>query len=632
MTQLGSLFTPELLRQRLPSPGGWRPFPPMADRAPWETAHPGTRQAMLSVADRFLAQPWPVLTATGFLRYRVDGNRAGFEAVYFARRNRVMAALLDACLRGPVSDRIAEITDGAWLLCEETGWCPPAHSPDPLPERDRPYVDLFAAETAALLGWIDLLTGDLLNEQVRRRLRAEVRQRVLAPFRARDDWRWFGATGANLNNWTTWICSNLLIASLLLDAEHEEIVTTARRTVEALDRYLASVPADGGCDEGIHYWWKAGGCLFECLQTLDSACGTVTDPDTGAGAFDMPQIKAMAAYPMMMHIDGDRHVNFADSRPRQAGLPHVLYQFARRCGNEQVARHARALRGEAAALLPMEMAPEGTIGRMLGALFDTDWAAEPPQPFPMPAQAWFPDTEVLVARERPGTADGLFLAAKGGHNDEQHNHNDVGGFTVALDGHPVLIDIGVGGYTRQTFSADRYQIWSMQSSWHNAPEVNGVAQRAGREFAATDVKGTLSDEAAELTMDLAPAYPPEAGLASWRRSLRLDRTRGMVIVDDAWEFTGDQGQAVLHLIAATEPRVTAGGQLTVPGAGRDLLISYPGDALTVTVEKRLIEEPQLQRTWGEAVWRVALAADGRQGASHLELSPVHDGSTVQRGQ
>ncbi|MFF5249487.1 hypothetical protein ACFY3V_34860 [Streptosporangium sp. NPDC000095] len=54
---------------------------------------------------------------------------------------------------------------------------------------------------------------------------------------------------------------------------------------------------------------------------------------------------------------------------------------------------------------------------------------------------------MMVARERRGSPDGLFLAAKGGYNVESHNHNDVGPFIVALDARPVLVDVGVGEYT-----------------------------------------------------------------------------------------------------------------------------------------------------------------------------------------
>lgn len=99
------------------------------------------------------------------------------------------------------------------------------------------------------------------------------------------------------------------------------------------------MPEDGGCDEGINYWWRAGGSLFECLETLASACGD------DYGVFEIQKIRAIARYPVITHIADGWHVNFADGSPKPAATPHLLY----RIGDQEVVRHARALRGDHAA-------------------------------------------------------------------------------------------------------------------------------------------------------------------------------------------------------------------------------------------------------------------------------------------
>ena len=164
------------------------------------------------------------------------------------------------------------------------------------------------------LAWIDHLLADQLDARypgLRARMRHEARTRVLGPFVKRRDWHWLGLTDpAHLNNWTPWIHANLLIASFLLDDQPHR---TATRAVAALDRYLDAVPADGGCDEGASYWWRAGASLFECLQTLAEACGD------DFGAFALPKVRAIARYPMAVHVAGDVHVNFADGPVRPPG-------------------------------------------------------------------------------------------------------------------------------------------------------------------------------------------------------------------------------------------------------------------------------------------------------------------------
>jgi hypothetical protein len=523
---------------------------------------------------------------------------------YFARRDKLSAAVITALLTG---DAGADITDGVWLLCEETTWCLPAHQPGGLPDPDNPQVDLFAAETAALLAWTVLLTGEHAD-----RVRRAVKLRVLDPYRARDDWRWLGLNGhEHLNNWTPWIHSNLLIASLLFDDEPQ---VTANRAVAALDRYLDVVPDDGGCDEGASYWWRAGASLAECLETLAEACGT------DFGAFQLPKVRAIARYPMTAHIADNVHVNFADGGIRPPGIvPHLLYRFAVRTGDSQLRQHARATRRHAASLVT---GPNSSLGRVLGAITDDEWAAAPPEPFPAPLQSWLPATGVLTARERAGDPAGLFLAAKAGHNDESHNHNDVGSFIVAYKGRPLLIDPGAGVYTRQTFGPDRYQIWTMQSSWHNTPAPAGHPQAAGRAHRATDVSAALSAAAAELALDLAAAYPATAGVRSWRRTLRLDRTAALISVHDSWELNQESERSVCYLITQEQPQV-AGATITLPsGLVIDIDATVDGtSAGGISVERRDLDDPQLRAVWGEHLYRITLALPGQRGSLSTLIRP-----------
>jgi hypothetical protein len=595
--RLAGCFTAGRLAEHLRP---WRPYPPVADRRYWGRVPQETREHLLAQAAPFSQKPWPLLTATAYARYHADGDRQAYERPYIGRRDKLIAAVITAVLTGDTSS--ADITDGVWLLCEESSWCLPAHQPGAgFPDPDDPHVDLFAAETAALLAWTAVLTGE--HED---RVRREIRTRVLDPYRARDDWRWLGLDGReNLNNWTPWIHANLLIASLLLDDQPHG---TATRAVGALDRYLDGVPGDGGCDEGASYWWRAGASLFECLETLAEACGS------DFGAFQLPKVRAIARYPVTAHIADDVHVNFADGPIRPPGAdPHLLYRFGARTGDSQVQQHARAMRREHAASLGI--GPNGSLGRVLAAITDDEWAAAPPARFPAPLQSWLPTTGVLTAREREGDTAGLFLAAKAGHNDESHNHNDVGSFIVAYNGRPLLIDPGAGASTRQTFGPDRYQIWTMQSSWHNTPAPAGHPQAAGREHRATDVSAALTTTAAELALDLAAAYPAAAGVRSWRRTLRLDRGAPLIRVHDSWELSQVSPRTACYLITPEEPRV-AGATITLPsGLVIDIEATVDGTgAGRISVERRDLDDPQLRAVWGEHLYRIALSLPGQRGS------------------
>jgi hypothetical protein len=363
---IAACFSRERLAARLPPPGSWRPYPVLQDRAAWDAVRAAARERLLGQAARLLESPWSVLTASEYGRYGRDGDRQSYESPYFARRTRLAAALISAALSGPAEQRLDEIIDGIWLLCEETSWCLPAHdlfaakAGQALPYPSRPCVDLFAAETAALLAYSDLLAGDLIEArapEARSRLHDEVQARVLDPYRDSDTWWWLGLDRKDLNNWTPWIHANLLTVSLLLDARPRDIMSTVQRAIGALDRYLAAVPDDGGCDEGINYWWRAGGSLFECLQILSSACRD------DYGVFEVSKIRAIARYPVVAHIAGEWYVNFADGSPRpRSAEPHVLYGFGRRIGDQEVTRHARSQCRPRPGLPSPESSPPG-LGR-----------------------------------------------------------------------------------------------------------------------------------------------------------------------------------------------------------------------------------------------------------------------------
>jgi len=148
-----------------------------------------------------------------FLDYVRDGNRRRYEKLLFSRRGKLVLLVLGELLEGHgrFTDAIA---DGLWLICEESYWGVPAHVGAQkrgagLPDVTEPTVDLFAAETGALLAWTNYLRGDRLDAVhplVHERLRLEVDRRILTPNLDRDDFWWMGFTPREVNN--PWINSN----------------------------------------------------------------------------------------------------------------------------------------------------------------------------------------------------------------------------------------------------------------------------------------------------------------------------------------------------------------------------------------------------------------------------------------
>ncbi|WP_158848700.1 heparinase II/III domain-containing protein [Saccharothrix deserti] len=574
-------------------------LPPLGDPERW----PPTAAARLaSVLDQARAErgtPWPQATASRYARYFRDGNRTGYETPVFEHDDRLTRAALAALVLDN-DDWLDEVADGVVLLCERSTWCWSAHEEHHrtrgtvVPDPDVPYLDLGAAGVAAQLAWLDHVLGDRLDVRwpgLRARVRREVRIRVLDPFTTRHDWHWLGLDG-DVHNWCPWICGNVMVAALRLVGDVTDRARIVAGTVRAIDRYLAALPPDGSIDEGYEYWWNGACRALEALDVLEHATGGALS------AVEVPVVRETVRFPHRMHLGGPWYVNFADARAKPpAGQPwHVPQLWARRIGDRDAERHAAAQRATTI--------PDHELGRALRDLATPlpDQAAEP-----LVGSVWLPGTQVGVARVAAGSNAGPTLVVKGGHNGENHNHNDVGSVIVAVDGVPVVVDAGRPTYTAQTFGPDRYDIWTMQSSWHSVPEVRGTPQVAGRDHRARDVTVEDTPDRYRVRMDLAPAYPVPA-LRSWWRTATLHRDRQRVTVEDEWDFTDGGVPSTLHYLLAGRVTHDSPGRLVVhpPGETRATLLAWDPSLASADLTVRELDDPLLTSVWGDNLTRLEL--------------------------
>ncbi|MGA1196746.1 MAG: heparinase II/III domain-containing protein [Candidatus Latescibacterota bacterium] len=605
----------------------WHPFPTANERDKWEDLPQGIRSAYIARGEKALDFNWPSLTAISFLDHVRTGNRTRYQAARNDRRNALAHLVMAECVegKGRFWDQIA---NGIWVTCEETYWGVPAHlrlqaAGKGLPDVTEPTVDLFAAETSALLSWTSYLLGSQMNtvsSLICPRIAVEVERRILTPLLQREDFGWMGLSKSarRVNNWNPWINSNWLQSALLIEKDRGRLVQSVAKSMRSLDQFIEPYPKDGGCDEGPGYWGRAAASLYDCLEILESAT------NSGIDLYDMPLLKNMGSFIYKLHIHEDYYVNFADAAPLVSPAASIIYRYGKRVGDQEMTAFGSWLAHK------QQVAEEGfgdSVARQLPALFCVNDLLATKGKQPLPRDAWFPDIQVMATRSKAGFADGFFVAAKGGSNFESHNHNDVGNFVVFVDGKPLLIDTGVEPYTAKNASPQRYDIWTMSSDYHNVPQINGQSQQDGEVFVAKDVVYDANDNGVRYQLNIAKAYAAEAGVKSWMRTIGFERGKG-VQIDDVYELTKADA-LTLHLMTASDVVVGKGvldfkevslADGRVSGVGK---IHFDADIFDVTTEEiSLMDGEKLHKIWGSRVVRIVMQVKNlqKQGQWTLHLT------------
>jgi len=390
-----------------------------------------------------------------------------------------------------------------------------------------------------------------------------------------------------------------------VDRNEDRRYRSVEKITLCLDKFINTYPDDGGCEEGPGYWNVAAGAMFDALELLYSATSGAVD------IFGQPLIAQMALYMNRVHIAGDYYLNQGDASPIIHLDVDKMYRFGRRLKNHD-------LISLAVSSMPSQYHPD-----TLPAIFnETELRAQPAAQPRLLRDTWLPDSRIMAARRKAESSEGLYLACIAADNGKSHSHNDTGSFWVYSDGLPVLMDMGQETYQKKSFDAHRYEIPSTQSAYHNLPTIGGVQQGVGPMFCATDLAYEANDRSAQLGMELAKAYPPEAHLKSWRRTVKLDRTSNVVEISDSYFLTEPVSDITLNLMTACKVTESGRGQLTLTSAQAipPTLIAYDVNLLTPTVETISLDNQELKGNWGPQIYRIQLKTPGTKTAGKLKLT------------
>lgn len=623
---------PEALKQSLIPFEQYKPYPRVGDAA-WTALRPETRAALVADGEKYLNHTYEALSATLFLSYARVGNRSNYERGRGANLAALQALTYAECVenKGRFLDDIA---NGLWCICEQSFWGVPAHlyiqkAGLGLPDPKDPIVDLFAAQTAAELATVVYLVGDRLNTVspfVTERVYLEAERRIFRPLLVQN-FMWMGLPGAKrrddlpwdatpagevqpVNNWDAWICWNWLTTALLLDRDAARRTAGVQKAMVCLDNFINTYPEDGGCEEGCSYWNVASGAMLEGLELLGSAT------NGRVNIWSEPLLRRMGEYIVKARIAGDLFLNSGDAHTRQ------------QIDRDKLFRYGSHVKSTLLIALATGDFPANYVPHTVPAIFgEAALRAGPKQISPLLKDVWLPETAVMAARMQENSPKGLYLACIASDNGKSHSHNDTGSFWVYLDGEPVLIDLGAEAYQKQSFDEHRYELPSTESAWHNLPTIGTVQQGVGSAFRATDLHYMADSGGVSLAMNLAEAYPTEANLREWMRTVELDRAKSQVTIHDRFTLRANATDITWSLMTCRPVNIEDDKLRFTPRPGDQsstVTMDFDSSLLSASVETMNLTNAGLVAVWGPVVYRVLLKTRRPMsgGETRLLLRPV----------
>lgn len=595
---LQNSVTKEQLKEALIMNGEWVPYPAYSDREGWNSLlNDEDRQTLINAGEKMLNYKWQVIRATDYLEYERSGERNIMQNPYEANRKAINMLMMAELAEGK-GRFVDQLINGVFFSCEMTSWVLSAHLPRQSTKRSMPdwreqIIDLGSGNYGSMLAWVYYFfhdTFDKANPVISLRLRHELQERILDPYMENDREWWMAfhwKPGEIINNWNPWCNSNVLQCYLLLEEDRDKLTDAVWRTMQSVDKFINFVKSDGACEEGTSYWGHAAGKMYDYLQILsDGTNGKVA-------LFNNPMIRRMGEYISRSYVGDGWVVNFADASAKGGGDAPLIYRYGRAVGSEEMMQFAAYLLKGKRPTIPLG----NDVFRTLQCVLLNKGLEQTRPAHNVPACTWYPETEFCYLTNNSG----WFLATKGGFNNESHNHNDAGTFSLYINNTPILIDAGVGTYTRQTFSSERYSIWTMQSNYHNLPMINGVPQRFGQEYKATNV--VCKEKQRFFSADISTAYPEEAAVNSWIRSYKLENKR--LVITDKFSLKETRAANQVNFIVWGDIDISKAGKVIVKVGEEQATLEYPAN-FKATLETIELPDTRLSNVWGKQIYRIVL--------------------------
>lgn len=412
------------------------------------------------------------------------------------------------------------------------------------------FLDTAEMSHAFGIGY-DWLYGYLTPEERTLIRQALVEKGLKASLDERKMW-WLRVT----HNWNQ-VCNGGLLVGALAIADEEPQLTAAivNRSLESIKLPMGSYAPDGGWDEGPGYWHYATSYNVYFLAALETAFGS-----------DFAPLKKLLGMPgfavtgdFRLHSIGPtrKAFNYADGGERADTAPE-LFWLARQYHRPVWSWAERNKVGapDALDLIWFDSRGEGAVKEK------------------MPLDAYLKGIDVVFMRSAWEDPQALFIGFKGGDNQANHSHLDLGTFVLDGLGHRWAVDLGGDNYNLPGYfsKAQRWTYYRLRTEGQNTLVIDGQNQETKARARIVAFRST--PERASAIADLTASYPMTRRV--WRGVAMLDRKQ--ILIED--EIEAEQPVEIVWGMH-TPAQVTIDGKtagLRLSGAEMTARILSPADA------------------------------------------------------
>jgi hypothetical protein len=498
--------------------------------------------------------PMPALSDEDFYLYQKTGNRIIYEKVYFLRRKYLMVFGIlaeyekDIYKRKNYIEKLVEIISD---ICTEKFWALPAHVD--FNNLDVNTVDLFASETGATLAEMLIIFGDLFPTEIIEKVKENIMTRVLKPFcTSKFPYSWWETDRCN---WSAVCGGNVGMTAIYMDrlgvlpkGWKEPCI---KRACAALNCYLGGIEDDGAVTEGLYY--------FSYGMSYYTAFAELLYEET-KGEIDLmanPKCEKIALFQQKCYFGGGVSLSFSDASTSDRFLPGLTAFLANKYKGVQTPDYILA-KGIDDDDCYRWVCNERNIKWLMKYGTDTENSSKGAQYDLLPTAQW------MICKDKNGNG----YAAKGGNNDENHNHNDIGNFLVVYGGDMLIADLGSGEYTKDYFHEGRYNILCNRALGHNVPLINDLEQCQGAEYKADEFIWNENNK--ELEISFESAYPDKI-IDSFTRKIIFDTDNDFIIkIKDIFIPNTNTKKFTENLVSIYKPTVTdknGSSIITIQGKG-----------------------------------------------------------------